>query len=203
VSGAEYEVLSSEPRFRGHVVSVRTDQVRMSDGSVSTREVVDHPGAVAIVALDSVDRVTLVRQYRHPVGDYLLELPAGLLDVAGESPLAAAQRELYEEAGLRAARWDLLVDLLSSPGFSTEAVRVYLARELHEVPLGDRFQPEHEELTLTVARYPLAAAVELAFSGQLRNATAVAGVLASQVAHSQAWQDLRPADSPWPTRAGH
>lgn len=203
MSGAEYEVLSSQPRFRGRVVSVRTDEVRMSDGSVSTREVVEHPGAVAIVALDDEDRVTLVRQYRHPIGDYLLELPAGLLDVAGEAPLVAAQRELYEEAGLRAARWDLLVDLLSSPGFSTEALRVYLARDLTEVALGDRFQPEHEELTLTVGRYPLAAAVEFVFTGQLRNATAVAGVLAAEVAHSHGWQDLRPADSPWPTRAGH
>jgi ADP-ribose pyrophosphatase len=202
VSGTEYEVLSSEPRFRGHVVSVRTDEVRMSDGSISTREVVDHPGAVAIVALDEQNQITLVRQYRHPVGDYQLELPAGLLDVDGELPLAAAQRELYEEAALRASRWDILVDLLSSPGFSTEAVRVYLARDLSEVAAADRYRPEQEELTLTVARYPLTAAVQLAFSGELRNAAAVAGVLATDVAHSHGWRSLRSAHSPWPGRAG-
>jgi 8-oxo-dGTP pyrophosphatase MutT (NUDIX family) len=203
VSEGEYEVLSSQSQFDGHIISVRTDQVRMSDGSISTREVVDHPGAVAVVALDDHDRIAIVRQYRHPIGAYLLELPAGLLDVENEVPLAAAQRELYEEAALRAARWDLLVDLLSSPGFSTEAVRVYLARDLTEVAPDDRYRPEHEELTLTVAWYPLAEAVELAFTGQLRNATAVAGVLATDVAHSHGWRDLRSAHSPWPAAAGH
>jgi 8-oxo-dGDP phosphatase len=203
VSDGEYEVLSSQPHFDGHIISVHTDQVRMSDGSISTREVVDHPGAVAVVALDDHDRIAVVRQYRHPIGAYLLELPAGLLDVENELPLAAAQRELYEEAALRAARWDLLVDLLSSPGFSTEAVRVYLARDLTEVAPDDRYRPEHEELTLTVARYSLAEAVELAFTGQLRNATAVAGVLATEVAHSHGWRDLRSAHSPWPAAAGH
>jgi ADP-ribose pyrophosphatase len=174
----------------------------MSDGSVSTREVVEHPGAVAVVALDENDQVVLVHQYRHPVGEYLLELPAGLLDVDGESALSAAQRELAEEAALTASAWDLLVDLLPSPGMSNEAIRVYLARGLTAVPTAERFQPEHEELTMTVRRVPLEIAVKLAFDGELRNAAAVAGVLAAKVAHSHAWREIRSAHSPWPARPG-
>jgi 8-oxo-dGTP pyrophosphatase MutT (NUDIX family) len=198
----EYEVLGSQRPFTGRVISLRSDQVRMSDGSISAREVVEHPGAVAILALDDADNVVLVRQYRHPIGEYVVELPAGLLDVAGEPALLAAQRELFEEASLTARRWDLLVDLLPSPGMSTEAVRVYLARELAEVPLADRFHPEHEELTMTVSRLPLDEAVRLIFAGELTNAAAVAGILAAKVAHSHAWRDIRAANSPWRARPG-
>jgi ADP-ribose pyrophosphatase len=174
-------VVASTPVFSGRVISLRTDDVRMSDGSVSRREVVSHPGAVAIVALDDADRVVLVNQYRHPVGRRLDELPAGLLDVAGESALDGAKRELFEEAALRAEHWQVLVDLHTSPGMSDESIRIFLARGLSEVGADDRFSPEHEELTMTVSRVPLAEAAERALSGELTNAAAVAGVLAALV----------------------
>jgi 8-oxo-dGTP pyrophosphatase MutT (NUDIX family) len=198
----QYQVLDSQRIFTGRVISLRTDQVRMSDGSVSTREIVEHPGAVAIVAIDEADRVVLVRQYRHPIRDYVLELPAGLLDVPGESALAAAQRELFEEASLTAQDWYLLVDLYPSPGMSDEAIRVYLAQGLADVPVQERYVREHEEITMTVSRLGLAEAAHLALRGELHNATAVAGILAAEVSHSRDWADLRPADSPWPARPG-
>lgn len=193
----DYEVLSSEPIFDGKVIKVRRDEVRMSDGSVAVREVVDHPGAVGIVALDGEGRVVLVNQYRHPVRARLDELPAGLLDVKGEPPLDAAQRELAEEAGLRADTWHVLVDLHSSPGMTSEAVRVYLARGLHEIDTG--FVREHEEASMTVEREPLNQAVKRALGGGITNAIAVAGLLAAVHGRATDWRDLRPADAPWPS----
>jgi 8-oxo-dGTP pyrophosphatase MutT (NUDIX family) len=202
VSIDQYQVLDSQRIFTGKVIALRTDELRMSDGSVSRREIVEHPGAVAIVALDEQDRVVLVRQYRHPVRAYVLELPAGLLDVAGESALAAAHRELFEEASLTASDWSVLVDLYPSPGMSDEAIRVYLARGLADVAEQDRFVPEHEEITMTVSRLPLGDAARLALAGELCNATAVAGVLAATSAATDGWRGLRPADSAWPARPG-
>ncbi|MCW2538555.1 MAG: nudF [Frankiales bacterium] len=201
-----FEVLSSELRFTGNVISVRTDQVRMPDGSVAAREVVVHPGAVAILALDADDQVVLVRQYRHPIHQHLLELPAGLLDVDGEPALVGAQRELYEEAGLRAARWSVLVDLHTSPGMTDEAIRVFLARDLTEVGSDERFAAEHEEVTMTVERRPLDHLAAQVLTGELTNATTVAGIMAATWARQRDWQDLRPPDAAWPARpdrAGH
>jgi ADP-ribose pyrophosphatase len=155
-----------------------------------------------VVALDETGNVVLVNQYRHAVRARLDELPAGLLDVEGESALDAAKRELAEETALAADEWDVLVDLHSSPGFSNEAVRVYLARGLSPVDDGDVFQPEHEELTLTVERVPLAEAVHQVLSGNLTNASAVAGLLAAVHGRATGWRDLRPADAKWPARPG-
>jgi 8-oxo-dGTP pyrophosphatase MutT (NUDIX family) len=200
VSVEQYAVVASTSVFRGRVLSVRTDELRMSDGSIATREIVEHPGAVAVLALDDDGRVVLVNQYRHPVRRYLDELPAGLLDVSDELPLAAARRELFEEAALTAADWTVLLDLHTSPGMSDEAIRVFLARGLTEVPHAERFVAEHEEITMTVRRLPLEEAIQRAFSGELSNATAVAGVLAAWAAREQQWRPLRPADAPW---SGH
>lgn len=198
----DYEVVGSEAVFTGRVVSVRRDDVRMSDGSTAKREVIDHPGAVGVVALDETGNVVLVNQYRHPVGARLDELPAGLLDVEGESALDGAKRELAEEAGLVADEWNVLLDLHPSPGVSSEAIRVYLARGLHDVPDKNGFQPEHEELTLTVEREPLSEAVRRALNGTLTNAAAVAGVLAAVHGRATGWRGLRPADAAWPGRPG-
>ena len=202
-SDVEYSALSSERIFDGRVIGVRRDHVRMSDGKVADREVVEHVGAVAIAAIDDAGRVLLVNQYRHPVRAWLDELPAGLLDVEGEPALRAAQRELAEEAAVTAARWDLLLDLYPSPGFSTEAIRIFLARDLTEVPDGERFTPEHEEITMTVRRVPLAEAVRRALDGSITNAAAVAGVLAAAHAQAAGWESLRPADSAWAARPAH
>jgi 8-oxo-dGTP pyrophosphatase MutT (NUDIX family) len=175
-----YPVLATERIFDGRVISLRTDEVRMSDGSISRREVVEHPGAVAVVALDEDDNVVLVNQYRHPVGARLDELPAGLLDVVGEPLLDAAKRELFEEAGLTAELWWTLLTLHTSPGMSEERITVFLARGLR--PAQEKFEPEHEELTMTVSRRPLAQAVLDVLSGAITNAVAVAGLLAASIA---------------------
>jgi 8-oxo-dGDP phosphatase len=182
MSADQYQVLDSHVAFQGRIITLRTDELRMSDGSVATREIVEHPGAVAIVAIDDSDRVVIVNQFRLPIGAYLDELPAGLLDVDGESALHGAERELFEEAALRADEWHVLVDLYTSPGFSTEAIRIYLARGLSPVAVGDRYVASDEEITLTVSRVPLDIMVERALAGELNNAAAVAGVLAA--AHS-------------------
>ena len=199
----DYPVLATESIFTGNVISVRLDRVQMSDGTVAVREVVDHPGAVGVVALDDDGAILLVNQYRHPVRARLDELPAGLLDVDGEPALLAAQRELAEEAAVTATDWHVLVDLYTSPGMSNEAIRLFLARGLAPVPDDERFQPEHEEITLTVHRVALADAVERVFAGDLTNAAAVAGILATAQGAASGWAGLRPADSPWPARPGH
>jgi 8-oxo-dGTP pyrophosphatase MutT (NUDIX family) len=195
-----FTVVGTEHHYRGWVIDVRTDEVRMPDGVVAKRDVIAHPGAVGVLALDEADRVVMVRQYRHPVGDNLLELPAGLLDMADESALAAAQRELYEEAALRASDWSVLVDLYTSPGMTDEAIRIYLARGLTDVTEDEKFAAEHEEITMTVERIELDAVVELALSGELTNGPAVAGVLAARIARDRGWVGLRDAEAFWSAR---
>jgi 8-oxo-dGTP pyrophosphatase MutT (NUDIX family) len=193
-----YDVVGSETRYRGKIITVRVDEVRMSDGSVASREVVAHPGAVAVVALDEAGKVVLVNQYRPAVRARLDELPAGLLDVDGESALEAAKRELAEETRLEADTWHVLVDLHSSPGFSDEAVRIYLARELSLIE--GSFDAENEELTMTAYREPLSEAVRRVLAGGITNASAVAGILAAVHGRATGWRDLRPADANWPAR---
>ena len=190
----EYAVVGSERVFSGRVIAVRTDEVAMPGSTTSQRDVVEHPGAVGVVALDDQDRVLLVTQYRHPVTRRLDELPAGLLDHDGEDPLAAAQRELAEEAGLAARDWAVLVDALTSPGMTDEAVRIYLARGLSEV---ERDVQEHEELEMTSRLAPLDEVVGWALSGRLENAMALLGVLAADRARRDGYAGLRPADAPW------
>ncbi|HET6210111.1 MAG TPA: NUDIX hydrolase [Jatrophihabitans sp.] len=195
-----FEVLSTRHVFHGYAFDVRTDQVRMPEGTVAARDVVEHLGAVAVLAIDTEDQVWLVNQYRHPVGENLLELPAGLLDVAGEPAWDTARRELFEEAALRASDWQVLIDLYTSPGTTSEAIRVYLARGLTEVPAAERHAAEHEELVMTVERHPLSRLVSMALSGELTNAPAVAAVLAAQAARAAGWTGLRPASAPWPAK---
>lgn len=179
----------------GRVIDVRTDEVVNDDG-VATRDVVVHPGAVGIIALDAQERVALLQQYRHPVGRLLWEPPAGLLDVPGEPPLQAAKRELYEEAHLEADRWDVLVDVYTSPGMTDEAVRVYLAREVRESER-ERHQGEFEERELPLRWVPLHEAVTAVLAGWMHNALAASGLLAAAAARTAGWSTLRPADSEW------
>ncbi|MGY2130525.1 NUDIX domain-containing protein [Blastococcus sp. SYSU DS0617] len=182
----DYRVLDSETVFDGHVISLRRDTVAMPGGGDSVREVVTHPGAVAVVALDDDGQVVLLRQYRHPVGQYLWELPAGLRDADGEPPLETAKRELAEEVQLAAERWSLLTTTHSSPGFSDELVLVYLAEGLTDVSRPEGFTVEHEELDMTIERVPLAEAVQRVFDGDIRNAAAVVGLLAAAQARATA-----------------
>jgi len=192
------ELLERAVRYDGRVWSIVTDTVRLPDGTVVERDIVDHPGAVGIVALDEQDRVLLIRQYRQPVGGYLFELPAGLRDVAGEHPWATAQRELLEESGYMAREWHVLVDFFNSPGGSTEAFRCYLARGLSEVDGGRPATGEAEEAHLPRTWLALEDAVDLALSGDLHNPTTVTGVLAAAAARDRDWVTLRPAgDDMW------
>jgi ADP-ribose pyrophosphatase len=174
-----FEVQGSETVYEGRVITLRRDTVAMPGGGTSVREVVRHPGAVVVVALDDDGNVVLLRQYRHPVGAYLWELPAGLRDADGEPPLGTAKRELAEEAELAADRWSLLTTTYSTPGFCDELVLVYLAEGLRPVARPDGFVVEHEELDMTVERVPLADAVQRIYDGDIRNASAVIGLLAA------------------------
>jgi ADP-ribose pyrophosphatase len=194
---ANWPVVSSSEPFRGRLVAVRTDKVRMPGSNLAEREVVLHPGAVAVLALDDDSRVLMIRQYRHPVGRLLWEIPAGLRDVAGEPLLATAQRELLEEAGYRARDWRVLADYYSSPGFTTERLRVFLARGLELVPPEERdFVPEDEETQLVPAWLPLDQAVGKVLAGDLHNGAAAIGILAGYAARSEGFDRLRPADAP-------
>jgi 8-oxo-dGDP phosphatase len=193
-----YEVISSTEHFAGRVFTVVTDQVAMPDGDVVGRDYIRHVGAVAVVALDDDEQVVLVRQYRHPVRRHLWELPAGLIDVAGEGLADAALRELAEEADLAAGWVDLLVDLFTTPGCASEMIRVFLARDLTEIDFADRHDRRHEESDLIVQRFALDEAVGMVFDGYITNATAVAGVLAAARARDDGFASLRPADAPLP-----
>jgi ADP-ribose pyrophosphatase len=190
----DYAVLGSEQVYEGGIVSLRRDRVAMPGGGEKVREVVTHPGAVGIVAVDDEDRVVLLRQYRHAVGDYLEELPAGLRDAEGEPPLETAKRELAEEVGLAAERWALLSTYYSTPGFCTEQVSIYLAEGLSAVDRPEGFTAEDEETDMEVSRLPLAEAVQQVFDGRIRNSVAVIGVLAAARAR-EAGVRLRPVDA--------
>jgi 8-oxo-dGTP pyrophosphatase MutT (NUDIX family) len=190
----EYEVLKTETVYEGRIIRLDKDTVAMPGGGDSVREVVRHIGAVCIVAVDDEGRVVLVRQYRHPVGGYLWELPAGLRDADGEPPLETAKRELAEEAQLSAERWSLLVNSYSTPGFCNEQVLIYLAQGLSDAARPEGFEVEHEELDMTVERVPLDEAVRRVLSGGIRNASAVIGILAAAQARATS-ASLRPADT--------
>lgn len=180
---ASWPVVASDKLADGRIVRIRSDTVRMPDGQEAGREVIEHPGAVAVVAMDEAGQVLLIRQYRHPVGRQLWEIPAGLRDVAGEPPLETAQRELLEEAGYLAADWQVLADYFSSPGISSERLRIFLARGLTLVPGADReYVPDHEEAHLTIEWAPLDVVVSRFLAGYLHNGVMAIGVLAAYAA---------------------
>ena len=192
----DFETVGSETIYRGKILAMRADEVRMPGGTVAVREVVEHYGAVAVAAVDDDGRLAMVYQYRHAVGRRLWELPAGLLDEIGEDPATAAARELREETGVVAQAWSVLIDAISSPGFSDEAVRVYLARDLREVP---RPAASDEEADLTVHWIPLADAVDRVLRGEIVNAIGAAGILAAHAVLFDG-KPARPVDAPWPDR---
>jgi ADP-ribose pyrophosphatase len=191
VGDHEFETVASETQYVGKIFAVRTDELRMPGNGTARRDIVEHYGAVAIVALDEDRNVVLVHQYRAAVGRRLWELPAGLLDMGGEEPHLTAARELEEEAGLAAQTWHVLVDVVSAPGFSDECVRVFLATDLTEIGRPDAHD---EEADLTVRRVPLADAVRMVFAGEIVNSLAVAGILA---AANMSQEALRPVEAPW------
>ncbi len=172
----EPEVVSSELVYSGRVWDVRSDTVRYGDGEI-VRQYVDHPGAAAVVAVDAQDRVLLIQQYRHPIRHRDWEIPAGLLDVAGEDPQQAAQRELAEEADLAAQDWDPLVSVFTTPGGNDEVVHLFLARRL--APVGTAHAREEEEADIRTEWVPLDDVVTGVLHGRLRNGILAVGVLAA------------------------
>ncbi|MDQ4500699.1 NUDIX hydrolase [Sinomonas sp. ASV322] len=192
-------VLASEPVYRGRIWDVRSDTFELAPGSEPLhRDFIDHPGAVAILPMDQDGKVLLLRQYRHPVGMDLWEIPAGLLDVDGESNLDAAARELAEEADLVASEWHVLADFFNSPGSSSEAIRIYLARGLAEIPHHERHERTHEESEIVFAWVDLDEAVGAVLQGRLHNPSAVVGILAAHAARRSGFAELRSGDAPWP-----
>jgi ADP-ribose pyrophosphatase len=189
-----WPVVASQPLLKNWLITVRSDKVRLPDDQYAERTVVTHPGAVAILALDDAQRVLMIKQYRHPVGRLLWEIPAGLRDTDGESPLQTAQRELLEETGYRASQWHTLLDYFSSPGYSTEQIRIFLARGVGQAA-DNGYERKQEEKYIVADWVPLAAAVRLALSGKLHNGPAIAGVLAAYPASAEEVSGRRPATS--------
>ena len=169
----------------GAPFAVRRDEVGLPGGGDATfsRVVIEHPGAVVVLAVDDQERVLVLQQYRHAVRSRLVELPAGLLDVPGEDPLVAARRELLEEAGLEAEQWEHLSSLHSSPGFTDECIHTYLARGLRDVPDRGGFQLEHEEADMTVHWVPVGELLEAVEAGRVSDAPLVIAVLAYTLRH--------------------
>lgn len=191
-------VTSRRERVVASKWSVVTDRVVLDADTFVDRDVVVHPGAVGVVAMDHNDQVVVLRQYRHPVAGHLWEIPAGLLDEPSESPWATAQRELIEEAGLVADEWHTLIDLYSSPGMSSETIRVFLAKGLSDVDPADRPARTDEERDLVVARVDLSDLVQRILAGHVHNSLAVAALLAAAESRRGAWGSLLPPDHPWP-----
>jgi ADP-ribose pyrophosphatase len=189
------EVVRSETVYRGFVWDIVRERFLL-DGHEISREFVSHTGAVAVLALDERDRVLLIKQYRHPIGMRDWELPAGLLDIAGESPALAAQRELAEEADLVADDWALLTEFATSPGGSNEVIRVFLARGVSAS--AEVFERTEEEAGIEVRWVPLDEVVDAVLSRRLQNSILMIAVLAAHAARERGWEDLGAADSPWP-----
>lgn len=173
----DYQVEGSEVTHEGHFSTVVVDQVRMPDGEVHRREIIRHRSAVAALALDEEGNVILLRQYRHALREKMLEIPAGILDIEGEQPADAARRELIEETGLDADRWQELLCFANSAGWTDETTTIYLAQGLSEVDKPDSFTAEAEEADLEILRLPLPEAVERIDRGEITDAKTVIGIL--------------------------
>lgn len=164
------EILHSEYLYRGKVLNLKVNQVRLSNKNVVIREIIEHRGAAVIVAIDDQQRLLMVRQYRSAAGKELLEIPAGTLN-SGEDPALCATRELKEETGYQAAQWEPLGYLYPSPGFSTEKMYLYRARQL---TLATASPEEDEEIT--VEWVPLPQAVDMIASGEIVDAKTIIGI---------------------------
>ena len=192
------EVTRSDTVYEGRVWNIRRDEFRYN-GDTIVREYMDHSGAVAVLALDDDDRMLVIKQYRHPVQVRDWEIPAGLLDVVDEDALAAAQRELAEEADLVAERWDTLAEFYNSAGGSDEAIRIYLARDLR--PAAETYARIEEEADIEVRWVPLDEVVAAVLARRVQNAALAVGALAAHVPRAGGWTSLAAADAPWPRRS--
>ena len=194
-----HTVTESTTAWSGRIVDMVEDHVVVVEGEEPVvRQYTRHPGAVAVVVMrgeEGGEEILLLRQYRHPVNASLWEIPAGLLDIPGEDSLVAAERELAEEADLKAARWDVLVDFFTSPGGSTEPLRVFLARDLEATETS--FEREDEEATMEYAWVSLSDALDWVLAGRLHNPSTVIGILSAHAARGRGWEGLREPGAPW------
>ncbi|WP_243399860.1 NUDIX domain-containing protein [Arthrobacter glacialis] len=190
---------SSSTVYQGRIWDVVSDTFSLAPGAKPlTRDYIAHPGAVAVVVLNDHNQVLMLSQYRHPVQMVLWEIPAGLLDVEGEDYVVGAARELAEEADLVAAQWHVLTDFFNSPGSSSEAIRIYLARGLSMVPEAERHVRTEEEAEIEFRWVDLAEAATAVLEGRIHNPSAVVGILAAAQAQRDGFASLRPAGAPWP-----
>ncbi len=198
----KWPVTRREVLATGSVSSFLEETVQTPSGELMVRQVISHPGAVAIVAWDQdADQIAVLRQYRHPVEMELVEIPAGLLDIDGEDFLAAAKRELAEEAELSANIWNVLVDMVTTPGGNEESLRIYLARDLAPTDRPSDFVLEDEEAEMTWEFVPRQDLVDQVFAGGVQSPTLVTGVLALETALLSGRIDsLRTGDTVWPIR---
>ncbi|GAA1325331.1 NUDIX domain-containing protein [Leucobacter albus] len=193
----DVRVFGSRELVAGHVWDIRRDSFEFG-GQTLERDFMDHPGAVAVLALDDDDRVLMFQQYRHPIAHRDWEIPAGLMDVAGEGGLPGAKRELAEEADLQAEHWSLLLEMFLSPGGSSEAIRVFLARGLS--PAVHDFVREGEEAEIAPVWIPLEDAVAAVLEGRVANGLTVGAVLAAAASKAGGWASLRDPHLAWPAR---
>jgi ADP-ribose pyrophosphatase len=189
------EIIETNTAFTGRVWNVVSEKFAYG-GSEITRDYVDHPGAVGVLALDDEDRMLLIRQYRHPVRYRDWEIPAGLLDEDGEPPLEAAQRELAEEADLTAESWSVLSEFYTSPGGSNEAIRVYLARGLGASDAV--FERTDEEADIEILWVPIDEVVDAVLTRRVDNPALSIAALAAHAARERGWDTLGDPRSPWP-----
>ncbi|MGD0152137.1 MAG: NUDIX hydrolase [Thermacetogeniaceae bacterium] len=168
----EETAISTERIFEGKMIRLRVDTVCLPNGETATREVIEHPGAVAVIALTDRDDLLMVRQYRHPTAEILLEIPAGKRD-QGESPLVCARRELEEETGYRAEQWEILFSYYTTPGFSDELLYIVKASGLKQ---GQAHTDEEE--FIEVVTVPVDEALRMVYRGEIRDAKTIIGILA-------------------------
>lgn len=197
-----WPVLSREVLGEGRVSAFVNETIEVPTGERIERQFLTHPGAVAVVAWrEETDDVAVLRQYRHPVRSELVEIPAGLLDHDHEPYVLAAQRELAEEVALAAGRWDVLVDICSTPGACEETLRIFLARDLTATSRPEGFVLEGEEAQMTWGWEPRADLVDAVLAGKVASPSLCTGILALETARlSGRIGSLRPADAPWPIR---
>ena len=177
-------VLSSKLSFKGRIFNVYTEKVQEPNGTVNVRQLIRHNGSIVILAVDASTNtkdpdVILIRQYRHAAGQFLLELPAGRIEV-GEKPLAAAKREMIEETGFRAKKWTLLTKYYASPGFLGEWMQIYLAENITP----GQAQPEGDE-DIEIVRLPLSAAMALVATNQIHDGKTLIGLSLFAAAHAK------------------
>lgn len=194
---SERTIRTRTVKYSGYVIETTVEEYELNENTVLTRDVVEMPGAVAVAVLNDNNELLMLNQYRHPVRMNLWEVPAGLLDIEGEDPLAAAQRELAEEADLEAKTWHTLIDYYTTPGGADEAGRIYLARGLRRIPEGQRIPRGEEEAEITYRWVPLDAAVQLVLAGHIHNGLANQAIMAAYVASQVGFANLRSATDSW------